>query len=199
MKIIKGKYKRVLTFIFIFLGISNVISAQDFGTFPKVEAGINGIGLALEMPVSNKITIEPAIGFGPSYDMADDNSLTGKMGWHWALFEPSLHGSVYGKYFYNKTKRENKNKSLWLNSGNFIGLKVKYVSRSLSSPRYYSNTILTNLNWGGQFNIGKHWTYSYSIGMGYGYNMDGSYGLFYPAFDLKIAYVLPFFTKKSGK
>lgn len=199
MKVIKRKYKQVLASIFMFFAMSNVVSAQGFGTFSKVEAGINGIGLALEMPISNKITIEPAIGFGPSYDMADDNSLTGKMGWHWALLEPSFHGSVYGKYFYDKTKRGKKNKSLWLNSGNFIGLKVKYVSRSLSSPQYYSNTILANLNWGSQFNLGKHWIYSYSVGLGYGYNMDDSYGLFYPAFDLKIAYILPFFGKGSGK
>lgn len=51
MKEIKWKYKHVLTSIFIFFAISKVVSAQDFGAFSKVEAGINGIELALEMPV----------------------------------------------------------------------------------------------------------------------------------------------------
>lgn len=193
----RTRFTKALSLI-VFVIFSNIASAQDFGTFTKVEVGINGLGVALEMPVADRFTIEPAIGVGASYDLdKSDDSLTGKMGWHWAILEPSFHGSVYGKYFYNKAKRANKNKSLWINSGNFIGVKVKYVSKSLSSPQYYSNTILTNLNWGGQFNLGRHWMYSYSVGMGYGYNTDTSYGLFYPAFDLKIAYVLPFLNKKK--
>jgi hypothetical protein len=149
-----------LTLIITFFAISSIVSAQDYGTFYKIETGINGMGLALEIPIANKLTIEPAIGVGPSYSLnGDDDALTGKMGWRWALIEPSFHGAVYGKYFYNKNKRIDKNKSLRNNSGNFIGVKVKYVSKSLSTPQYYSNTILANLNWGGQFNLGRHWIY----------------------------------------
>ena len=191
--------ERVLVPIILFIAISNTILAQDFKTFEKLEFGLNGLALAIEVPVANKITIEPSIGFGPSYHFANNDYVTASMNVTWALLQPSFHGSVYGKYFYNKTKRENKNKSLWLNSGNFVGLKVKYVSRSISSPNYVfssSNTILTNINWGGQFNMGKHWIYSYSVGVGYGYNMDYPYGMFYPALDAKVAYVLPFFGKK---
>lgn len=170
--------------------------ALNAQTFQKLEAGINGIGVSLEMPVSHKITIEPFIGVGPSYDIHDeDYGLSNKIDYHWALLEPSFHGSVYGKYFYSKNSRIEKRKSLLFNSGNFVGIKVKYVSKSLSTPQYYYNTLILNLNWGGQFNLGKHWLYSYSLGLGYGRNLDTSYGLIYPAFDLRIAYVLPFFSK----
>lgn len=62
MKIIKEKYKQVLTCIFLFFTMPNMISAQDFGSFSKVEVGINGIALAMERPISNKITMEPTIG-----------------------------------------------------------------------------------------------------------------------------------------
>lgn len=182
----------------LLVSVSVVAYSQDLGTYQRVEAGINGFAIALETPIARKITFEGAIGLGPSYDLYDSgDALTDKIDWHWALIEPSFHASAYGKFFYNRNKRAAKNKSLLLNSGKFIGLKVKYVSKSLSDPQFYSNTLLTNLNWGGQGNIGKHWMYGYSVGLGYGYNMDESYGLFYPAFDVKIAYVLPFFSKRK--
>lgn len=179
--------------LFVSLGVSS----QNLGTYSKLEAGINGVGLSLEIPASRRITIEPAIGFGPGYNLNDDENegLTGRMDWRWVLLEPSFHGSVYGKYFYSRDSRARKNKSLLLNSGHFIGIKAKYISKDFSDYKYCSNTMLFNLNWGGQFNIGKHWLYSYSVGIGYGHNLDISYGLFYPSFDLKIAYVLPFWSK----
>lgn len=108
-------------------------------TYQKLEAGINGIGFSLEMSLNNKMTIEPFIGFGPSYDIYhEEYGLSNKINYHWALIEPSFHGSVYGKYFYSKNSRLGKIKSLLFNSGNFIGMKVKYVSKSLSLPQYYS-------------------------------------------------------------
>lgn len=169
---------------------------SDLETFEKIDLGINGLNVTVETPLSKKILGEFAIGVGPSYDFHDDDGLTNSMDYHWAILEPSFHASAYGKYYYNREKRLSKGKSLLLNSGNFVGLKVKYVSKSLSSPQFYTNTILANLNWGLQRNIGKHWTYSFSTGLGFGYNMDDSYSMFYPALDLKISYVLPFFDKK---
>lgn len=81
-----------------------------------------------------------------------------------------------------------------LNSGKFIGVKIKYVSKPLTNSLFHgkSNTLITNLNWGGQRNLGRNWSYSYSMGLGYDMNLDHSYGTFYPALDVKIAYVLPF-------
>lgn len=191
---------KLLIFLFLFALLikTGTVSSQSLQVVPKVGLGINGLDFSIEIPVAEKITIEPAIGFGPSYDFSDKDALTKKMGWHWALLEPSVHTSIYGKFFYNRNKRMRKDRSLLFNSGNFIGAKVKYVSKPLTSDEYHgqTNTLIANLNWGGQRNIGSRWNYSYSIGLGYGRNLDYSYGTFYPAFDLKIAYVLPFWGGK---
>lgn len=191
-----------VAFIVILLFFNLSLFSQQTGTFQKLDLGINGLSMSLEIPLADKITVEPAIGLGPSYDLhnSGESGLTDKMDWHWTLLEPSFHASVYGKFFYNRNARIAKKKSLRFNSGNYIGLKVKYVSKELSSDYHlYSNTLLLNLHWGGQYNIGKHWFYSYALGIGYGNNLDRSYGLLYPAFDVKIGYVLPFFSKTPKK
>jgi hypothetical protein len=189
----------LFVFLFALLTQTSAVSSQSLQTIPKIGIGINGLDFSVEIPVAEKITIEPAIGLGPSYDFSDKDALTKKIDWHWALLEPSLHASMYGKFFYNRDKRIRKTKSLLFNSGNFIGAKVKYVSKPLTSEEFHgqTNTFIANLNWGGQHNIGKHWNYSYSVGLGYGRNLDISYGTFYPAFDLKVAYVLPLFARNN--
>lgn len=169
----------------ILLTIPYSLLSQELQTLKKVEAGINGLAYSWEIPATEKITIEPAIGLGQSCN------ITSKMIWYWDLLDPSLHISAYGKLFYNRDKRLEKGKSLLNNSGHFIGIKIKYVSTPYWYPEYFSNTLLTNFNWGGQFNLGKHWQYSYSLGFGYGRNLDNPYVMFYPAFDVKIAYILP--------
>ena len=184
--------------LFALLIQASTLSSQSLQTVPKIGLGVNGLDFSVEIPVAERITIEPAVGFGPSYSFSEHESLTGRMGWHWALLEPSVHTSIYGKFFYNRNKRMRKDRSLLFNSGNFIGAKVKYVSKPLTNDEYHgqTNTLIANLNWGGQRNIGSRWNYSYSVGLGYGRNLDYSYGTFYPAFDLKIAYVLPFWGGK---
>ena len=189
----------LFVFLFALLTQTSAVSSQSLQTIPKIGIGINGLDFSVEIPVAEKITIEPAIGLGPSYDFSDKDALTKKIDWHWALLEPSLHASMYGKFFYNRDKRIRKTKSLLFNTGNFIGARVKYVSKPLTSEEFHgqTNTFIANLNWGGQHNIGKHWNYSYSVGLGYGRNLDISYGTFYPAFDLKVAYVLPLFARNN--
>ena len=189
----------LFVFLFALLTQTSAVSSQSLQTIPKIGIGINGLDFSVEIPVAEKIIIEPAIGLGPSYDFSDKDALTKKIDWHWALLEPSLHASMYGKFFYNRDKRIRKTKSLLFNTGNFIGAKVKYVSKPLTSEEFHgqTNTFIANLNWGGQHNIGKHWNYSYSVGLGYGRNLDISYGTFYPAFDLKVAYVLPLFARNN--
>ena len=185
-----------LVFLFVLFIQASTLSSQSLQTIQKIGIGINGLDVAMEIPLAENITIEPAVGLGPSYDISGWDS--GGVILHWALVEPSVHVSVYGKFFYNRNKRMLKGKSMLLNSGKFIGLKVKYVSKPLTDYEYHDmdNTLLANLNWGGQRNIGHHWNYSYSVGLGYGYNLDYSRSTFYPAFDLKIAYVLPWFKNR---
>ena len=181
--------------LFGFLIQAGVLHSQSLQTIQKMGLGINGLDLAVEIPLAENITIEPAIGLGPSYDFREDDIFMGRSGSHWALLEPSVHVSAHGKFFYNRDKRIQKRKSMLLNSGKFIGVKVKYVSTPLTNDEYHgqTNTLIANLNWGGQRNIGKYWNYSYFLGVSYGRNLDSSYGTLYPGIDLKVAYVLPLF------
>ena len=190
----KNKFS-FLVLLFAFFVNVGVLNAQSLETIQKLGLGINGLDLAVEIPLAENITIEPAIGLGPSYDFREDDIFMGRSGFHWALLEPSVHVSAHGKFFYNRDKRIQKRKSMLLNSGKFIGVKVKYVSTPLTNDEYHgqTNTLIANLNWGGQRNIGKYWNYSYFLGVSYGRNLDSSYGTLYPGIDLKVAYVLPLF------
>lgn len=190
-------YKKYILLLCLVLQ-TTLMFAQELQTLQRVELGINGLVTSLEIPLSSNFVIEPSIGFGPSYDIdKNQDGLTSKIDYQWALLEPSVHTALYGKLFVLRNSRERKGKSLRLNSGSYIGVKVKYVSKPLTSDHTYrTNTLLTNVNWGGQFNIGSHWNYGYSIGLGLAGNLDYSSWVLYPAFDIKIAYVLPLFDKK---
>lgn len=178
--------------LFVLLVHSGGVFSQELQMLEKLGLGINGLDLSVEIPVAKKITIEPSVGFGPSYSFYGDGALTANMGWTLYLIEPSVHLGLNSKLFYNREKRQRKGKSIQLNSGHFFGLKAKYVSKPLTNGLHAENNVLlANLNWGGQHNMGRHWHYSYSVGVGYGRNLDFSWGTFYPAFDFKFAYILP--------
>ena len=76
-----------------------------------------------------------------------------------------------------------------------VKAKVEYVTKPLTNDKFHgqTNTLLASLNLGLQSNIGKYWRYSLSFGLGYGRNLEYSYGTFYPAADIKVSYVIPLF------
>ena len=191
-----GKNKFSFFILLFFLLVqANILRSQSLQTIPKIGLGINGVDFSIEIPVDKKITIEPAVGVGPTYKKTDWDEYVPPSN-EISYFDQGLHVSMYGKYLYNRNRRLNKGKSLHLNSGNFIGMKVWYVSKPFNNEEYLYNTILVNLNWGGQRNIGRYWIYSYSLGLGWGYNIDIPYDCLHLAIDLKMAYVLPFLSKK---
>ena len=188
----------LLVLLFAFLANAGVLHSQELQMVPQIGLGTNGLDFSLEIPIAEKFTIEPAIGLGPSYDFRDRDALFSKMGKHLILSAPSVHVSANGKFFFDRERRIRKGKSLLFNSGSFIGAKVEYVSLPLTSDKFHgqSNTLITSLSIGGQLNIGRYWKYGVTLGLGYGRNLDFSYGTFYPAYDFKVAYVLPFLRGK---
>ncbi|MDR1883821.1 MAG: hypothetical protein LBR26_13725 [Prevotella sp.] len=185
------KYSITITLFLVSLSAP----AQKTGIYRKLEAGINGIGTSLEIPASNRMAVEPVIGAVPGYMHNEKYGQSNKTNWYKALPKSGFHGSTYGKFLYTGDAKSRKRRFL-LDSDNFTGVKVKYVSATRSRPQYLSNTILANLNWGGRFNTGKQGLCNHSSGTGYDRNFEYSYGLFYPAFDLTIAYVSPFSTRR---
>lgn len=193
--------KSKFSFLVLLLALiihTGALHSQSLQTISTIGLGTNGLDFSIEIPVAEKFTIEPAIGLGPSYDFSDRDGVFPKLGKHWALSKPSVHVSANSKFFYDRARRLRKDKSLLFNSGSFIGVKVEYVSKPLTSDKFHgqTNTLLTMLSLGGQRNIGRYWRYSFYWGLGYGRNLEYSYGTFYPAYDFKVAYVLPLFSKK---
>jgi hypothetical protein len=78
-------------------------------------------------------------------------------------------------------------KTTLLNSGNYIGLRLKYVTPSDSQTDLTRNSILTNIHWGIQRAIVITLTFNSHIGIGYA--QDTIIGLFIPI-DFKVSYIL---------
>src|SRR5690606_25625925 len=112
-------------FLFCSLFITNTLYSQELQTVSRIGLGINGLDLAVELPIAKKITIEPSIGLAPSHDFGEGEALTFRTARHWTVVTASVHLGVNDKFIYNH-KREPK----LFNSGNLIGLKVRYVSKA---------------------------------------------------------------------
>ena len=63
----KSKFS-FLTLLFALLTQASTLSSQSLQTIQKMGIGINGLELAVEIPVAENITIEPTVGLGLSYD-----------------------------------------------------------------------------------------------------------------------------------
>ncbi|TAG08466.1 MAG: hypothetical protein EAZ41_10295, partial [Sphingobacteriia bacterium] len=107
------------------------------------------------------------------------------------LRKPAFYFSVTPKYFYNRTSSSIKGKSTLFNSGNYFGLRLKYVTPNDRQSDLTRNSILTNIHWGIQRAIGNNWTLNSHLGLGYAQDIDYSFGTIYPAFDFKVSYIIP--------
>lgn len=157
----------------------------------KLDLGLQGVGLQYEAKVSNSFTAEVASGISGGY-IIDRASLT----YHFDFFQPSFYFSLTPKYFYNRTRRFLRNRSLTLNSGNYFGFRIRYVTPGAGGESLTENSLLTNLHWGIQRSIGKSWTVNVHGGVGYAQQVGSTFnsGTWYPALDLRFAYI---FLKKE--
>lgn len=178
-----------ITLLVVFLGHS----LFSFGQTPKsdttlsnlikLELGGQGIGPTYEPRLSNKMTLDISAGVGGGYNV---NEATLEQNY----LNPAFYFSITPKYFYNRQTRINKGKEARFNSGNYIGLRLKYVARNQRKSDLTSNCILANLHWGIQRAISNRWTFNFHIGAGYAQNIDYGVGTIYPAIDFKFSYIL---------
>jgi hypothetical protein len=149
----------------------------------KIELGGQGLGFTYEPRLSNKMTLAISVGLGGGYDISE-GSLEVNYG------EPALYFSLTPKYYYNRQKRIDKGKETLLNTGNYIGMRVKVVAESDDevSASYFEG-LLANLHWGMQRALGERWTFNFHIGAGYARNILYPVGTIYPAVDFAFSYV----------
>ena len=180
----------LLTFLLGFTNLSfgqRNTSETNLTNLTKVDLGFQGIGFTYEPRLSNKVTVDLSAGAGGGYDIAE-----GYLNYKLELRKPAFYFSVTPKYFYNRNSRNLQGKSTLLNSGNYIGLRLKYVTPHDRQTDLTRNSILTNIHWGIQRAIGNNWTFSSHIGIGYAQDIDYNFGTIYPAVDFKVSYI---FTK----
>jgi hypothetical protein len=177
----------LLILCFCFLNIMNGQTTKTVIKLIKLDIGSQGAGLSYEPKVFNNFTIDLCAGVGGGYDI-DKSEFT------YAVLKPALYLSLTPKYFYNIQRRISKGKNTQLNSANYFGIRVKYVTPFAPQidpeDPISTNAVLTNIHWGIQRAIGGHWLFNSQIGVGYGADIDCNCGMIYPAFDFKFAYII---------
>ena len=152
-------------------------------TLTKLDLGLQGIGLTFEPRLSNTLTTDLSFGFGGGYNISEGSI-------DYQVLKPALYFSATPKQFYNLKKRINNGKTIQYNSGNYIGLRLKYNTPLYKKSDIIRNSILTNIHWGIQRAIGNKWSLNSHIGVGYAHDIDYDFGTIYPAIDFKFSYVL---------
>jgi hypothetical protein len=185
-----SRMKRFVLWILFF-----VYSFSSFGqkskdsinltSLTKLDIGFQGLGLTFERRLSDKIAIDLSFGAGGGYDVSEDG-----VGFEWNVLQPAFYLAVTPKYFYNRQRRLEKGKKTNFNSGNYVGLRLKYTTPSVASNDLLGSALLMNLHWGLQRAIGKRWTINTHVGGGYAQDLSSQFGTIYPSIDLKFSYIL---------
>ena len=161
---------------------------------PKIEIGfIQGIGLSFEIPVNQKSAFEIGAGLGSRYTIFQHEFEN-----VWVLGNPAFYTQAKYKLYYNRQKRLDKGKSIVNNSGNYVGFRLKYISRELNPittingiDLYESHRVtLFDINWGLQRPMGNRFLFNLDLGVGCGYDWDSENGTIYPAGNIRFAYKL---------
>lgn len=156
---------------------------SDLKSLTKLDLGPQGIGITFEPRISKTMTTDFSAGAGGGYSVAEGN-----IDYQWQIFNPAFYFSATPKFFYNRQKRIEKEKSLKLNSGNYIGLRVKYTTGSIDPQPSMREAIFINLHWGLQRSIGNRWSLNAHIGGGYAQDLTNQFGTIYPAVGFKLSY-----------
>lgn len=148
----------------------------------KLDLRLPGIGLTFVPWIGNSVTTDLSFGFGGGYNIFEGSL-------DYDVIKPALYFSATPKYFYSLKKRINKGRTVQYNSGNYIGVRLKYNTPLHKKSDIIRNSILTNIHWGSQRVIGNRWTFNYHIGIGYAHDIDYGVGTIYPAIDFKFSYI----------
>ncbi len=152
----------------------------------KLDLGLQGVGFSYEPRLSNKMTVDIALGAGGGYRISENS-----FDYKWILFQPALYFMATPKLYYNRKRRIAKGKKVLNNSGNYFGVRVKYTTGNNTSnynDRVYQAGLI-NLHWGIQRPVGKKWILNAHAGAGYAQDFSSGFGTIYPALELKFSYL----------
>lgn len=149
-----------------------------------VELGTQGIDVGYSILVGEKSFFNIEAGLGAGSNVND-----GSAEYVFSFKNPIPYAKVGYAINYNKKKREEKGKSLKSNSGNFIELQMKY-SFGDKNDIDLNKTLLTEIHWGIQRDLGSNIYFRTHIGLGYLYDYDFKEGNLSPTIGVKFGYIL---------
>ena len=181
--------KSVLLLVFMSLFISEIFAQKSNTTlysFPKVELGFQGMGVGYEIALGGKTLIDVNAGLGGGYTVN-----TG-VNYEWGFIDPAFYAITEFRYYYNLPKRLSKNRNMGNNAGNYVGAQVKYATSeifNIATNISLHNTLLTEVHWGIQRNLGKKFLFNLHLGLGYAYDYYWDTGGLYVAFGVKFGFM----------
>ncbi len=183
--------KSLLLLVFMSFFISEIFSQQEktpmLTSHPKIELGFQGLGVGYEFALGGKTVIDINAGLGGGYTVNN-----GTVSYEWGFIDPAFYAITEFRYYYNLPKRLAKNRNRGNNAGNYVGAQVKYATRevfNISSNVDLHNTLLTEVHWGIQRNLGKKYIFNLHLGLGYAYDYDQDTGGLYLAIGAKFGYL----------
>jgi hypothetical protein len=177
-------FSTILTGHIFFATGQNASSDTSLKSLVKLDVGLQGVGLTYEPRISKKITIDLSAGAGGGYNVSEAG-----VGYEWSVFQPAFYFMVTPKFYYNRKQRIEKGKKFQNNSGNYLGLRLKYTTSGIAPENPLRSAGLINLHWGIQRPIGNQWTINAHVGGGYAQDLTSIFGTIYPALEVKFSYV----------
>jgi hypothetical protein len=155
----------------------------------RLDLSLQGIGAGFERRLGKACLLDLAMGVS----VGGYNINSGSIEYNWIPSEPAFYVSFTPRFFYNLRKREERGNDTRLNSGNFIGLRLKYTTRSIVENTNIYDAILLNIHWGLQRSLGARWSFSTHFGIGYAIDatdLQNTGSTWYPAIDLRFSRIL---------
>lgn len=185
--------------IFLFILSFNYSSAQDTSSLEPMihlELGLHGLGVGYALPISPNISLDFSAAFGGGLTVSEDGTTV--FGY---APGPSLQINGGARWFYNRQRRFEKGKNMANNAGNYIGFKTKYGTRNLIDYINSDNliidvqqaiheTMVTEVHWGLQRNLGRKFFLNAHVGIGYIYDLSSRNSIFGPTGGLKVGFRL---------
>lgn len=161
-----------------------VAQSNDLSQKFKVEAGFQGLNFGFEQPLSKKMLLDINAGIGGRVNIPAGSSIEYRLGVTSSETYLSPFFRTQLRYYFNRDARAARNHSLENNSGSFIGFQTKMVFN-----KSVDDVLVSDVHFGQQLPLGKHWIYRYHLGVGLGFNLAQGMGAFYPAVGSTFGYV----------
>ncbi len=160
---------------------------STLSSHPKIELGLQGLGVGYEIALGGKTLIDVNAGLGGGYTVNN-----GSVNYEWGFIDPAFYAITEFRYYYNLPKRLSKNRNTGNNAGNYVGAQVKYATSevfNIASNINLHNTLLTEVHWGIQRDLGKKFLFNLHLGLGYAYDYQWDTGGLYVAVGVKFGFM----------